>query len=128
MPDSIADIEKNLTLQEMELVKYHRKTIASDMVGADAQGRPVTVYSTTIEVPEGPLKGKFVTVPGYFDKKTHDDEEEIFNYWKDDIEAGKWPTYDSGGEADKKAKYLHGIMDMETDLKDPAIRLYGGSS
>ena len=27
-----------------------------------------------------------------------------------------------------KAKYLHGIMDMETDLKDPAIRLYGGSS
>ena len=70
----VREIESTLTPQEMEIVRYHRRTIARGETGKDAEARPVTVYSNTIEIPEGNQKGRFVTVPGYFDGKIHDNE------------------------------------------------------
>lgn len=127
-PIAVQEIEQELTPQEMGIVHYHRNTIASGQVGRDAEGRPVTVYSNTIEIPQGPLKGKFVTVPGYFDGAMHEDEGELWKKWGKDISQGKWPTYDDPKQADDRAKFIHGIMDVEGDGRDfPEIQLYGGT-
>lgn len=107
---SVGDIERNLSPAEMGIVNYHRNTIASGQVGRDAQGRPVTVYSQTIKIPG---TQKFATVPGYFDGQMHDDENDIYDRWKDEISAGKWPSYDDPRVAGQRAKYIHGIMDSE---------------
>lgn len=112
---SVADIERNLTPQEMAIVNYHRSTVSSGNTGRDEAGRPVTVYSTTIEIPDGPLKGKFVTVPGYFDGAVHTDDDAIYSKWRDEIAAGRWPVYANSRAADARAKYIHGIMDAEPE-------------
>jgi len=110
----VSDIESTLSPQEMEIVNYHRNTIKSGQVGKDEQGRPVTVYSNTIQVPEGQHRGKFVTVPGYFGGKMTDDEHELWQKWGSEINSGKWPLYDNPYHADQRAKHIHGIMDLET--------------
>lgn len=99
----------------MEIVRYHRRTIDQGQVGRDAEGRPVTVYSNTIEIPEGPDKGQFVTVPGYFDGSTHDDEGELWKKWRPEVLQGRWPIYKDPQQADSRAKHIHGIMDIEGD-------------
>ena len=119
----VADIEKNLTAGEMSIVDYHRNSIKTGNVGKDPEGYPVTVYSNTIEIQDGKDKGKFVTVPGWFDGKMHDSntakgEDAIYNKWKDSIQKGKWQTYSDPKEADSRAKYLHQIMDLESDQKE----------
>ena len=124
----VADIEKNLSSQEMELVKYHRNSIATGKVGRDQQGRPVTVYSMTIQVPDGPNKGKFVTVPGFVGGQIVEDEEALWQAWGPEINKGKWPVYDDPTVAGKRAQYLHGIMDIEGDgRQSPHLKLYGGT-
>lgn len=56
----------NLTEAERNIVKYHEKNLLNGTSGRDEQGRPITVFSTTIQIPEGEKgAGKFVTVPGY---------------------------------------------------------------
>ena len=103
----------NLTPAEMNIVKYHRDTIKSGKVGADAEGRPITVYSTGILVPEGPMKGKFVSVPGYVKGTTKWTEGQLYEIWKDEIQAGKWPVYNSSKELNKRSVEIHSIMDDE---------------
>ena len=125
--NDVQKIESTLTPEEMEIVYYHRNTIASGKVGKDPEGRPVTVYYNTIQVPAGPYKGKFVTVPGYFDGSIHDDEESLWKRWRQEISSGMWPTYNDSETADSRAKHIHGIMDIERDMADPSIVLYGGT-
>lgn len=103
----------NLTKAEMNIVKYHRDTISSGKVGADSEGRPVTVYSTGIIIPEGPMKGKFVSVPGYVKGTTKWNEDQLYDIWKSDIQSGKWPVYDSSKELNKRSQEIHSIMDDE---------------
>ena len=102
-----------LTPAEMNIVKYHRDTIKSGKVGSDAEGRPITVYSTGILVPEGPMKGKFVSVPGYVKGTTKWTEGQLYEIWKDEIQAGKWPAYKSSQELNKRSQEIHSIMDNE---------------
>ena len=109
--ETVKDVEKTLTPSEMSIVNYHRDTIKNNKVGKDKEGNPVTVYSTTIEIPGG----KFVTVPGYFGGKINTDEDKIYEHWKNEIDTGKWPIYNNSKEADDRAKYIHKIMDMEED-------------
>lgn len=103
----------DLTTQEKNIVKYHRDTIKSGNVGKDEQGRPITVYSTGIEIPEGPLKGRFVSVPGYVKGKVVTNEDELYGIWKDEIQSNKWPTYGSSEELNKRSQEIHTIMDRE---------------
>lgn len=118
---SVAEVEASITPQEMQIAKYHRRSIETDNVGRDDQGNPITVYSNTIMVPEGKHKGKFVTVPGWFDGKTHDDEDKIYDKWKTEIENDKWPVYKDPKEADSRAKFIHIIMDQEAN-KIPRLK------
>tara|TARA_R110000803_G_scaffold42144_2_gene90516 strand:+ start:3447 stop:3854 length:408 start_codon:yes stop_codon:yes gene_type:complete len=110
--------EMRLTDQEQNIVKYHRDTIASGNVGSDENGRPVTVYATGIQVMEGPYKGKFVSVPGYVKGSTKHSEDYLYDYWKEEINSGKWPMYNSGEELNKRSQEIHTIMD---DEEKPAL-------
>ena len=116
--NKVQSIEKQLTPAEMSIVNYHRQTIKEGKVGKDPQGNPITVFSNTIEIPSGKDKGKFVTVPGWFDGKAHSadsakGEQQLYNKWKGEIEQGKWPVYSDPKAADDRAKFIHGIMDAE---------------
>ena len=103
----MADLK--LTPQEQKIVDYHRNTIKGGGVGEDQHGNPVTVYTNTI--PTG--KGKeHANVPGYVGGKILD-RDELQQLFKDEIAEGKWPTYKSGREADRRAKEIHQIMDDE---------------
>lgn len=101
-----------LTPQEENIVKYHRNSIATGNVG-NKNGDPVTVYSTTIYIPEGKYKGQFATVPGWVDNKIITNEDALYGRWKTDIEKGKWPIYKSGEAGGKRAGEIHSIMDDE---------------
>jgi hypothetical protein len=103
----------NLTPAEQNIVKYHRRSIETGNVGKDSQGNPITVYSSTIYVPEGKHKGKFATVPGWVNNKVIKNEKELYKVWKTDIEQGTWPIYDSGPAGGKRAEQIHVIMDNE---------------
>jgi hypothetical protein len=103
----------NLTPAEQNIVKYHRNSIATGNVGSDKQGRPITVYSSTIYIPEGKHKGKFATVPGWVNNKVIKNEDELYKVWKADIDKGNWPIYDSGPAGGKRAGEIHEIMDNE---------------
>lgn len=102
-----------LTPAEQNIVKYHRNSIATGNVGRDEQGRPITVYSSTIYIPEGKYKGKFATVPGWVNNKVVKNEDELYKTWKTDIDKGNWPIYDSGPAGGKRAGEIHQIMDDE---------------
>ena len=118
-PSNVAGVKSSLKLtpQEMRIVKYHDDTIATGMVGTDAEGRPVTVYSTGIKIPAGePNAGKFVSVPGYDNvKKKIMSEDQAYNRWKSEIDSGQWPLYNSGEELNARSRAMHQIMDMESD-------------
>jgi len=107
-----------MTLSEAEknIVKYHHDTIKSGKVGRDSEGRPVTVYSTGIMIPEGPNKGKFVSVPGYVRDlgKVITSEDQLYSIWKKDIQAGKFPIYDNPEQLNKRSQEIHTIMDQES--------------
>jgi len=105
--------ELNLTPAEQNIVKYHRNSIATGNVGRDEQGSPITVYSSTIYIPEGKYKGKFATVPGWVNNKIVKNEDELYKTWKADIDKGSWPIYDSGPAGGKRAEQIHVIMDNE---------------
>lgn len=107
----MADLK--LTPAEQNIVKYHRRSIETGNVGSDEQGRPITVYSSTIYIPEGKNKGKFATVPGWVNNKIITDENQLYRVWKNDIDKGNWPIYDSGEAGGKRAGEIHQIMDDE---------------
>jgi len=113
-----------LSKAEQNIVKYHRDTIRSGKVGRDEEGRPVTVYSTGIIIPEGPNKGQYVSVPGYIRDKGRIvyDEDELYNIWKNDIKSGKFPIYKTPDELNKRSQEIHTIMDQEEkDAKESMV-------
>lgn len=113
-----------LSKAEKNIVKYHKDTIRSGKVGRDADGRPVTVYSTGIIIPEGPNKGKFVSVPGYIrDKgKIITNEDQLYDIYKKDIQSGKYPIYNTAAELNKRSQEIHTIMDQEEDDARKSMR------
>jgi hypothetical protein len=114
--------ELNLTPAEQNIVKYHRNSITTGNVGTGPNGEPVTVYSSTIYIPEGKYKGKFATVPGWVNNKIVKDEDELYKTWKADIDKGNWPIYDSGPAGGKRAEQIHVIMDNEEQQARAAMK------
>ena len=121
-----------LSKEEKNIVQYHHDTIKSGKVGRDPEGRPVTVYSTGIIIPEGPNKGKFVSVPGYIRDlgKVITNEDQLYSIWKKDIDAGKFPIYDTPQQLNKRSEEIHTIMDQEEQMarqsmKNPRLRNRG---
>jgi hypothetical protein len=100
---------------EQSIVEYHYNTIKEGRVGRDEQGRPITVYSRSIYVPEGKNKGKFALVPGYVEGSIEYTEDQLYEKWKDQIDAGKWPIDETGPESGKRAQRIHQIMDRDAD-------------
>ena len=109
----------NLTPAELNKVIYHRNNMANP--GVDAQGNPVTIYASGIQIPEGPNKGKFVSVPGFVNGKVVENDDDLWNIWKKDILAGNYPIYNSPKELNKRDQELHKIMDMDMKLMQPAF-------
>jgi len=104
--------ELKLTPQEQKIVDYHRNNIKFNNVGRSKEGDPITVYSTRVDIDSGPYKGKIATVPGYVDGKIIDPDM-AKEYWKKEINQGKWPIYDSSEQENKRAEAIHQIMDDE---------------
>jgi hypothetical protein len=113
----------NLTEQESRIVQYHDDTMRSGKVGVDKEGRPITVYSIGIKIPAGePNAGKFVSVPGWNrDENRTMNDREAYDFWQKDIRAGKWPTYNSGAELDKRSQQIHEIMNDDADRPSKKI-------
>lgn len=107
--------EYKLTPQEVNKVLYHRGNIANP--GVDPEGYPVTIFATGIQIPEGPNKGKFVSVPGFVNGQVIEDEDQLWNIWKKDIQNNMYPIYDTSKELNSRDKYLHKIM--EEDMPSP---------
>ena len=108
--------------REIGIVEYHEDTIRKGLVGRDEEGRPVTVLSMGVTIPEEykgephPLAGKHVLIPGYNNKtKKVMREEEAYELWEKEIFEGKWPTYDSPEELNERSKAIHEIMDFDAD-------------
>jgi hypothetical protein len=118
----------NLTKQEQAIVDYHRDTIATGKVGRDEKGRPVTVFSTGIELLDasGRRTGKFVSVPGFIDNAQGNryipkrngrvDEDFLREYWAKEIQANVFPVYNSSKELNKRSQEIHKIMDDEEQM------------
>lgn len=116
----MADLK--LTPAEQNIVKYHRNSIATGNVGTGPKGEPVTVYSSTIYIPEGKYKGKFATVPGWVNNKIIKDEDELYRTWRTEIEKGNWPVYENGKAGGKRAGEIHQIMDNEEQQARAAMK------
>jgi hypothetical protein len=110
---------------EQSIVDYHYNTIQQNKVGRDKEGRPITVYSTSIYIPEGKNKGKFALVPGYVDGSIDYSEDQLYEIWKEEIESGKWPIDSSGEESGKRAQRIHQVMDRDADTM-PELKKEGG--
>jgi hypothetical protein len=116
----MADLK--LTPQEKNIVQYHRDNIAFNNVGTGPEGEPVTVYSTGVTMDSGPYKGKSALVPGYIQGKQYEDPDLIRDYFRTDINKGKYPIYNTPEEGDKRAKEIHKIMDQEVEAAEKAGR------
>jgi hypothetical protein len=103
-----------LTPQELNKVMYHRANMAQP--GRDAEGNPITIYATGIQIPEGKYKGQFVSVPGFVGGKVIDDEDELYKLWKNDIEEDKWPIYPSSEALNERDEWLHQVMERDMRL------------
>jgi len=116
MADMLYGLEGlNLTPQEINKVIYHRQNLVSPLM---QDGVPVTIYATGIQIPTGKNKGKFVSVPGYVNGKIVDDEKELWNIWKQDIQANKWPIYNSSKELNNRDRWLHQIMEKDMQQEE----------
>ena len=115
----LAELQKqfNLTPAEINKVAYHRSNLANP--GVDPEGNPITIYASGIEIPEGPDKGKFVSVPGFVNGQVVENDDELWDIWKKDILAGNYPIYKSAEELNKRDKELHQIMDLDMQAITP---------
>lgn len=108
----VNSIENSLTAQEKNIVGYHRNSIQQKNIGRDDAGRPITVMSVGPRIMSGKYKGNFALVPGWVGGKILN-EDQAYSYWKKQIDAGVWPIFSSGEELNKRAKWIHQIMDLE---------------
>ena len=112
--NSLHGIEASLSPAERNIVDYHRNTLNTGMTGRDEQGRPVTVYSTGITIPEGPYKGMLVSVPGYVGGRIVNNDDELYRIWRKEINAGRWPMYRNAQDLNRRSQEIHHIMDYES--------------
>lgn len=103
-----------LTPQELNKVLYHRANMANP--GKDAEGNPITIYATGIEIPSGKFKGQFASVPGFVEGKIIEDEDELWKVWQKDIESGRWPIYPSSDALNQRDEWLHQVMERDMNL------------
>ena len=113
MADMLYGLEGlGLTPQEINKVIYHRKNMENPFI--TKEGNPMTIFSTGIQIPEGKYKGQFVSVPGYLgDGKVVTNDDELWKYWKKDINAGKWPLYPDSEQLNARDQYVHQVMDKD---------------
>jgi hypothetical protein len=113
MSDMLYGLEGlGLSPQEINKVIYHRQNMVNPFI--TPEGNPMTIYSTGIQIPEGKYKGQFVSVPGYLGKgKVETNDDALWNYWKKDIETGKWPVYNTSEELNQRDQYVHQVMDKD---------------
>lgn len=111
--------DEGLSKLEQRLVEYHNNSASTGRVGLDEGGLPVTLHSLGIRIDDGPNAGKFVSVPGWVPDVNSDrplTEAEAYDYWRDEIDQGLWPMYDSGEQLNNRAREIHRIMDMDGDI------------
>lgn len=148
-PD-INNLIGNLTQAERNLIAYHENNLLNGTTGTSPDGKPVTVYSTTIQIPPGEKNaGKYVTVPGYLvtpgttTYETIDylngiygpaqttptlgemvtNDAQLYTHWKDQIQAGKWPMYATAADAGKRAELIHQVMDYDSGNTELPLNL-----
>lgn len=104
--------------QEMNKVLYHRNRLSTPY--RDKNGDMVTIKATGITVPDGKYAGKFVSVPGYVGRdgrgRVVDDPKRLWSIWKNDINEGRWPTYNSAKQLNKRDAYMHRVV-MDRDAR-----------
>jgi len=111
--------DEGLSKLEQRLVEHHNNSASTGRVGLDEGGLPITLHSLGIRIDDGPNAGKFVSVPGWVPDVNSDrplTEGEAYDYWRDEIDQGLWPMYDSGEQLNNRAREIHRIMDMDGDI------------
>ena len=116
-------IEGTLTPQERGVVKYQRGNLR---LGATHNGKPMTALTVGPRIMSGTHKGKYASVPSFVPGHNNNKpmtEGQALRYWQKDIEAGRWPIYNSGEELDARSKEIHTIMDVDVeDYVPPSLR------
>jgi hypothetical protein len=78
----------------------------------------MTALTVGPKVHTGPYAGKFASVPSFVpgvnDSKPMS-EDQALDYWQKEIDAGKWPIYNSGDILNKRSADIHTIMDVDTE-------------
>lgn len=101
------------TPQEMNKILYHRNRMSNPY--RDANGDPVTIYATGVNLPDG----RVASVPGYIGKggrgRIIRDPNALYKYWKNDIAAGRWPIYSNGAALNKRDAFMHRVV-MDADM------------
>mgnify|MGYP005996164919 CR=1 FL=1 len=114
-----ADIEKTLSVQEQNVIKYHRNNM--QLGATDSRtGRPMTAYMVGPKIMSGKYKGMIASVPGFvpgYNNNQPMSEDQARDYWMPEIEKGRWPIY-SPDIANKRSMEVHTIMDADTILKN----------
>jgi len=109
-----------LTPQEVNKVTFHRSNMANPLI--DRNGNKVTIAATGLEIPEGPNRGKQVSVPGYVGANGFGtvvtNPRDLYMIRRNEIQSGKWPMYSSAAQLNKRDAQLHGIMDHDTAAQD----------
>jgi len=116
-------IEGTLTPQERGVVKYHRGNLG---LGATHNGKPMTALTVGPRIMSGTYEGQYASVPSFVPGVNNNKpmtEGQALRYWKKEIDAGKWPLYNSGEELDARSKEIHTIMDVDAeDYVRPSLR------
>ena len=78
----------------------------------------MTALTVGPKVRAGPHAGKFASVPSFVpgvnDSKPMS-EDQALDYWQKDIDAGKWPIYNTGPELNARTGALHTIMEVDVE-------------
>ena len=108
-------VAATLTPQEQGVIDYHRGNLK---LGATHNGAPMTALTVGPKVHTGPHAGKFASVPSFVpgvnDSKPMS-EDQALDYWQKEIDAGKWPIYNSGEALNERSADIHTIMEVDTE-------------
>lgn len=108
-------VEGTLTPQERGVVKYHRGNLS---LGATHNGKPMTALTVGPLITSGTHKGKYASVPSFVPGQNNNKpmtEAQALKYWQKDIDAGKWPVYETPEALNARSKEIHTIMDVDAE-------------
>ena len=93
--------------KEQNLIKYHREVLANkDHMIEDGALTSIYIVGVT-----NPANGRIYNVPGYFDGKIQSDKNAADR--ANSIGWDKFPSYESGEQADRAAEKLHKIIEQD---------------